>query len=319
MRQLSLATAGFERYGRTTRRAAFLAEMERVVPWSALCALIEPYYPKPGNGRPPIGVERMLRLYFLQHWFNLSDPAVEEAVYDSQAMRRFVGIDLGHEPVPDETTVCRFRHLLEAHDLGRRLFAEVQRHLAANGLQVATGTIVDATIITAPSSTKNRAKARDPEMHQTKKGNQWYFGMKAHLGVDSRTKLIHAVVATAANVADSRVLPQLLHGRETRVWGDQAYRGQRAVIRQQAPNARDFTNRRWRQRGMVDLVERAKNRTKSKVRAKVEHSIGVVKRVFGFAKVRYRGLAKNAHRLLVTCALANLFIARRHLLRGQPA
>ena len=212
--------------------------------------------------------------------------------------------------------MCRFRHLLEAHDLGRRLFDQVQNHLAESGLQVATGTIVDATIISAPSSTKNRAKARDPEMHQTKKGNQWYFGMKAHLGIDSRTKLIHAVVATPANVADSRVLPQLLHGRETRVWGDQAYRGQRAVIRQHAPKARDFTNRRYRYRGMVDLVERAKNRTKSKVRARVEHSIGIVKRVFGFAKVRYRGLKKNAHRLLVTCALANLFIARRHLLRG---
>ncbi len=319
MRQLSLATAGFERYGRTTRRGAFLAEMERVVPWPALCAVVEPYYPKPGNGRPPIRIERMLRLYFLQQWFNLSDPAVEEAVYDSQAMRRFVGIDLGHEPVPDETTVCRFRHLLEAHDLGRRLFDEVQRHLAANGLQVATGTIVDATIINAPCSTKNREKARDPEMHQTKKGNQWYFGMKAHVGVDSRTKLIHAVVATPANVADCRVLPDLLHGRETRVWGDQAYRGQRAVIRQHAPRAQDFTNRRYRYRGVVDLIERAKNRTKSKVRARVEHAIGVVKRVFGFAKVRYRGLKKNAHRLLVTCALANLFMARRHLLCGQPA
>jgi IS5 family transposase len=319
MKQLSLATVGFERYARTTRRAAFLAEMERVVPWSALCAVIEPYYPKPGNGRPPIGVERMLRIYFVQQWFNLSDPGVEEALYDSQAMRGFAGIDLGQEPVPDETTVCRFRHLLETHGLGRRLFDQVQRHLAENGLQVATGTIVDATIIHAPSSTKNRDKARDPEMHQTKKGNQWYFGMKAHLGVDSRTKLIHAAVATPANVADSRVLPDLLHGRETRVWGDQAYRGQRAVIRRHAPQARDFTNRRYRHRGVVDLVERAKNRTKSKVRAKVEHSIGVVKRVFGFTKVRYRGLAKNAHRLLVTCALANLFIARRHLLRGQPA
>ena len=215
--------------------------------------------------------------------------------------------------------MCRFRHLLEAYDLGRRLFEEVQRHLAANGLQVATSTMVDATIINAPSSTKKREKARDPEMHQTRKGNQWHFGMTAHIGVDSRTKLIHAVVATPANVADSRVLPQLLHARETRVWGDQAYRGQHAVIRQHAPRARDFSNRRYRQRGMVDLAERAKNRTKSKVRARVEHSIGVVKRVFGFAKVRYRGLNKNAHRLLVTCALANLFIARCHLLRAQPA
>ena len=261
----------------------------------------------------------MLRLYFLQQWFNLSDPAVEEALYDSAAMRRFVGIDLGREPVPDETTVCRFRHLLEAHDLGRQLFDEVQRQLAAKGMKVATGTIVDATIINAPSSTKNAEKARDPEMHQTKKGNQLYFGMKAHFGVHSRTKLIHAVAATPANVADSTVFPELMHGRETRVWGDQAYRGQRAVIREHAPKARDFTNRRYRHRGVVDEVERAKNRTKSKVRARVEHVIGVIKRVFGFAKVRYRGLNKNLHRLLVTCALANLFIARRHLWRCRAA
>src|SRR6266446_9063876 len=188
--QRSLATMnGFERYTKKTRRQVFLEEMEQVVPWREVCALIEPHYPKAGNGRPPVGVERMLRIYFLQQWFNLSDPAVEEALYDSQAMRRFVGIDLGREPVPDETTVCRFRHLLEVHDLGRQLFDEVQRHLAAKGLRVATGTIVDATIINAPSSTKNADKARDPEMHQTKKGNQWYFGMKAHFGVDSRTKV----------------------------------------------------------------------------------------------------------------------------------
>ena len=319
MRQATLATAGFERYAKTTRRAAFLDEMERVVPWPALCRRIAPFYPKPGTGRPPIGVERMLRIYLLQQWFNLSDPGVEEALYDSPAMRRFVGIDLGREPVPDETTMCRFRHLLEAHDLGRRLFEEVQRHLAENGLKVSTGTIVDATIISAPSSTKNADKARDPEMHQTRKGNQWYFGMKAHFGVDSRSKLIHAVAATPANVADSRVLPELLHGRETRVWADQAYRGQRAVIRQCAPRARDFVNRRYRHRGVVDEVERAKNRTKSKVRAKVEHPIGVIKRVFGFAKVRYRGLKKNLHRLLVTAALANLYTARRQLLRVAEA
>src|SRR5215472_7380612 len=180
MKQLTLATVGFERYAKPTRRAAFLAEMERVVPWSALCALIEPFYPKPGNGRPPVGVERMLRIYLLQRWFNLSDPGVEEALYDSLAMRCFVGIDLGREPVPDETTMCRFRHLLKTHALGRPLFAEVQRHLAAKGLAISTGTIVDATIISAPSSTKNAAKARDPEMHQTKKGNQWYSGMKGH-------------------------------------------------------------------------------------------------------------------------------------------
>jgi IS5 family transposase len=256
---------------------------------------------------------------FSAAWFNLSDPGVEEALYDSLAMRGFVGIDLGRQPVPDETTMCRFRHLLEEHDLGRRLFDEVQQHLTENGLKVATGTIVDATIISAPSSTKNVAKARDPAMHQTKKGNQWYFGMKAHFGVDSRSKLIHAVVATPANVADSTVLPALLHGNETRVWGDQAYRGQRAVIRRHAPKARDFVNRRCRHRGVVDEAERTKNRTKSKVRAKVEHPIGIIKRVFGFAKVRYRGLKKNAHRLVVNCALANLFTARRQLLQSQQA
>jgi IS5 family transposase len=308
-----------ERYGKTTRRAVFLAEMERVVPWPALCGLIDPVYPKPGHGRPPIGVERMLRIYFLHQWFNLSDPAVGEALCDSAAMRDFVGIDLGREPVPDETTVCRFRHLLEQQDLGRRLFDEVHRYLADKGLKIATGTIVDATIIHAPSSTKNAEKARDPEMHQTKKGNQWYFGMKAHLGVESHSKLIHAVVATPANAAYSTVLPDLLHVKETRVWGDQAYRGQRAVIRRQAPKAQDFTNRRYRHRGVVDEVERTKNRTKSKVRARVEHSIGIIKRVFGFAKVRYRGLKKNTHRLLVTCSLANLFMARRHLLRCARA
>ncbi len=319
MKQMTLAATGFERYGKTTRRAAFLAEMERVVPWTALCSMIEPVYPKPGNGRPPVGVERMLRMYFLQHWFNLSDPGVEEALYDSLTMRQFVGIDLGRERAPDETTVCRFRHLLEQHDLGSRLFEEVHRHLEAKGLKVSTGTIVDATIINAPSSTKNADKARDPDMHQTKKGNQWYFGMKAHIGVDSRTKLIHTVVATAANVADCEILPDLLHGEERRVWGDQAYRGQTGVIKAHAPNAKDFTNRRYRHRGVVDAAERAKNRTKSKVRAKVEHAFGVIKRVFGFTMVRYRGLDKNAHRLFVTCALANLFMARRHLLRCQGA
>ncbi len=319
MKQATLAAVGFERYGKTTRRAVFLAEMDQVVPWSALCALVEPVYPKPGNGRPPVGVERMLRIYVLQQWFNLSDPAVEEALYDLLAMRGFVGIDLGREPVPDETTVCRFRHLIERHDLGSRLFEEVHRHLEAKGLKLSKGTIVDATIIAAPSSTKNAEKARDPDMHQTKKGNQWYFGMKAHVGIDSRSKIIHAVVATAANVADSEILPDLMHGEETRVWGDQAYRGQTDVIKAHAPNAKDFTNRRYRHRGIVDEIERAKNRTKSKVRSKVEHSIGVIKRVFGFAKVRYRGLDKNANRLFVTCALANLFLARRHLLRWQGA
>lgn len=317
MKQMTLSAGGFDRHGKTTRRAAFLAEMDRVVPWAALCALIEPVYPKAGNGRPPIGLERMLRIYFLQNWFNLSDPAVEEALYDSLSMRNFVGIDLGREGAPDETTVCKFRHLLEAHDLGKQLFEEVGRHLQANGMKVSTGTIVDASIINAPSSTKNREGKRDPEMCQTKKGNQWYFGMKAHIGVDSKTKLIHSVVATSANVHDKHPIPQLLHGRERRVYGDSAYASQKALIRQAAPRAKDFTNRKASRHRPLTEREREKNRRKSQVRAKVEHAFLIIKRVFGFAKVAYRGLAKNGNRLFVVAALANLFMARHHLFRVQ--
>jgi len=314
MKQQTLT--GFEKYGKTTRRAQFLAEMDRVVPWSDLCAVIEPVYPKAGaeGGRPTIPLERMLRVYFLQQWFNLSDPAVEEALYDSAAMRGFAGIDLGREAAPDETTVCKFRHLLERHKLGKQLFVAVNQHLKEQGIKVTRGTIVDATIINAPTSTKNRDGERDPEMHQTAKGKQWYFGMKAHVGVDSKTKLIHTVLASAANVHDRDALPHLLHGKETRVWGDQGYQGQTDLIRRSAPRARDFTNRRYRHAGKINETEKAKNRTKSQVRAKVEHVFGVIKRVFGFQKVRYRGLAKNLHRLQVTAALTNLFMMRRRLL-----
>ncbi len=317
MKQQTLVA--FEKFGKTTRRAQFLAEMERVVPWSELCAVIEPVYPtgSDAGGRPPIALERMLRIYFLQAWFNLSDPAVEEALYDSVAMRAFAGVDLGREAAPDETTVCKFRHLLERHKLGKELLVAVNRHLKAQGIKITNGTIVDATIISAPSSTKNRDGERDPEMHQTAKGQQWYFGMKAHIGVDSRTKLIHTVLASAANVADVDALPYLLHGKETRVWGDQGYQGQTDVIRERAPRAKDFTNRRFRHAGRIDEIEKARNRTKSRVRAKVEHAIGVIKRVFGFQKVRYRGLAKNLNRLEITAALANLFMVRRRLLRMQ--
>jgi IS5 family transposase len=231
----------------------------------------------------------MLRIDFLQHWFNLSDPAVEEALYDSRAMRRFVGIDLGREPAPDETTVCKFRHLLEAHNLGDQLFVLINEYLQENGLKVSTGTIVDATIIDTPSSTKNKDKVRDPEMHQTKKGNQWCFGMKGHIGVDSQTKLIHSVAATAANVHDS----QLLHGDETRVWGDSAYAGQGETIGEHAPHAKDFTNQKGSRNRPLNDEDKGKNRTKSRVRAKVEHPFLVLKRLFGFTKVRYRGLDKT--------------------------
>jgi IS5 family transposase len=309
--QSTLASTGFEKYSKTTRRARFLAEMDRVVPWRALCARIEPIYPKAGNGRPPIGVERMLRMYFLQHWFNLSDPAVEEALYDSPTLRAFVGIDLGQEPVPDETTVCKFRHLLEEHGLGRVLFDEVTAYLRTQGLAVSTGTIVDATIIAAPSSTKNATGTRDPAMHQTQKGRQWYFGMKGHFGVDSQSKLIHSVEVTPANIHDSHVLPWLLHGEERRVWGDSAYAGQAGMLSVCAPHARDFTHRR--------SGSRATNQWKSRIRARVEHPIGVIKRVFGFTKVCYRGLAKNRHRLVIASALANLFMVRKRVLRLQGA
>jgi IS5 family transposase len=315
MKQRTLAMMnGFERYSKKTRRAMFLEEMEQVVPWGKLCTLIEAHYPKAGNGRHPVGLERMLRIYFLQQWFNLSDPAVEEALYDSAGMRSFVGIDLGREPVPDETTVCKFRHLLEQHQLGGEMLKAVNLHLQSKGVRITTGTIVDATIIHAPSSTKNREQKRDPEMHQTKKGNQWYFGMKAHVGVDSKTKLIHTAAVTPANVADATVLPELLHGEETRVWGDQAYRGQTDVIHQGAPRAQDCTHRRYRYKDHIDEVERAKNRTKSTIRSKVEHVFGVMKLKFGFVKVRYRGLAKNANRLFATCALVNLFMVRKKLM-----
>jgi len=315
MKQGTLAMAnGFERYSKKTRRELFLEEMEQVVPWKKLCGLIEPHYPKAGQGRHPVGVERMLRIYFLQQWFNLSDPGVEEALYDSAVMRRFAGIDLGREPVPDETTVCKFRHLLEQHHLGGEMLETVNLHLQSQGIRITRGTIVDATLIHAPSSTKNREQKRDPEMHQTRKGKQWYFGMKAHVGVDSKTKLIHTALVTPAHVADCRVLPELLHGEETRVWGDQGYVGQSRVIRACAPRAQDWTHRRYRYKNWIDEVERAKNRIKSSVRSKVEHVFGVMKLKFGFTKVRYRGLDKNANRLFATCALVNLFMVRKKLL-----
>ncbi len=314
--QTTFAEAGFEKHYKPTRREQFLNEMEQVVPWSELGALIEPFYPKnEGAGRPVVGLDRMLRVYFLQQWFNLSDPAVEEALYDSRAMRSFAGIDLGREGAPDETTVCRFRHLLEIHSLGEQIFALVNAHLAASGFTVSRGTIVDATIINAPSSTKNKTRTRDPEMRQTKKGNQWYFGMKAHAGIDSKTRLFHSVVATAANVHDSRILPDLLHGAETRVWGDSAYSGQTAVIRQRAPHAQDFIHEKGTRNHPLTDEQKSKNTTKSKVRARGEHPFLVIKRIFGFMKTRYRRLMKNAHRLFVTCALANLFMVRRRLLR----
>ena len=317
MKQQTLAMAadqGFERHRKPTRRDAFLETMNRVVPWDALCAVVEPHYPKKGNGRPPIGLERMLRIHFLQHWFNLADLACEEALYDSASLRRFAGIDLGSEPVPDATTLLKFRRLLEQHKLAERLFTEVGRVLQGSGMTLKTGTIVDATIIAAPSSTKNAEKQRDPEMHQTRKGQQWYFGMKLHIGVDSQSGLAHSAVVTPANIHDKHPLPDLLHGQERRVYGDSAYASQKTLIRGKAPKAKDFTNERIRRAGEVDEAKRAKNRTKSKIRARVEHVFAVVKRLWGFTKVRYRGLAKNASRAFTALALANIYLARHRLM-----
>jgi transposase, IS5 family len=319
MKQQTLAMAAdqnapYEQYRKPTRRDMFLATMEQIVPWSELCSVIEPHYPKAGNGRPPVGLERMLRMYFVQHWFNLADAACEDALLDSTALRRFVGIDLGRERVPDATTLLKFRRLLEKHKLGEALFAEVGEVLQASGLKVGTGTIVDATVIGAPSSTKNADKRRDSEMHQTRKGKQWYFGMKLHIGVDSKTGLAHSAVVTAANVHDKHPLPDLLHGQEEQVYGDCAYAAQRKTIQAKAPRAQDFTNKPVRKGSVTEELERMVNRAKSRTRARVEHVFGVVKRLWRFDKVRYRGLAKNATRAFVTLAMANVYLARRPLL-----
>lgn len=317
MKQQTLAMAAdqtFENYRKPTRRDEFLKAMELIVPWSSLCAVIEPHYPKAGNGHPPIGLERMLRIHFIQHWFNLAEMACEEALYDSASLRRFVGIDLGREPVPDSMTITKFRMLLNDNKLGEALFAQVGQELQTRGFRVNTGTIVDATIIGAPSSTKNADKTRDPDMHQTRKGQQWYFGMKLHIGVDSRSGLAHSALVTPANMHDKHPLPDLLHGNEQRVYGDSAYASQKQLITSKAPRAKDFTNQRARFKGVVEEAVRAKNRNKSRIRARVEPVFGVVKRLWGFGKVRYRGLQKNATRAFTALALANIYLGRKSLL-----
>jgi IS5 family transposase len=330
MKQRTFASqSSFEKYGQKSRRELFLDEMELVVPWSELQSLVEPHYPKAGNGRRPVGLSIMLRTYFMQQWFNLSDPGVEEAFYESATLRRFAGVDLGVAPAPDETTVLRFRHLLEKHGLCGQMLEVVNLHLEAKGIRIASGTIVDATIIHAPSSTKNEAGKRDPAMHQTKKGKQWYFGLKAHIGVDSKQGTVHSVATAAANVSDVHMLPDLLHGEErkvchptdedlsagTPVWGDGGYQGQTKAIQQAAPKAQDMTCKRTKFKNYVDEVAKKNNTTKSRVRAKVEHVFRILKRVFGFDKVRYRGIAKNHHRLCANFALINLYLHRKRLAR----
>ena len=319
-RQKTLANAStFEKYKKPTKREKFLAEMERVVPWKELYSLIEPFYPKAGKGRPPVGLERMLRIHFLQSWFNLSDPGAEEALYDMESLRRFVGIDLGNEPVPDETTICKFRHLLEAHGLGERIFQEVNAHLEEKGLRLSEGTIMDATIINAPSSTKNQDKKRDPDMHSTKKGNQYYFGMKIHVGVDRESRTVHSLVTTPANVHDSKMVEDILHGEENAVFGDSAYMGKTDEIAKKAPQALDLTQTRGTKNKKLTEEEKETNRLLSKTRSRGEHIFLIAKRIFGFSKVRYKGLAKNTNFVFVLFALSNLYMVRRGLLATTGA
>jgi len=318
MRQRTFAEVGFDVHRKLTRRDRFLAEMERIVPWDALMDIVKAKYPSGRRGRPPIGLDRMLRIHLLQQWFHFSDPEAEEALYDSHAMRRFVGIDLGREAAPDETTICRFRHFLERHGFGEAVFGVIGRHLAERGVKVRQGTIMDATIVKAPSSRKNVQKARDPEMGTTKKGGRYHFGMKAHIGVDSETKQIHSVAVTAANVHDSQVVAHLRHGKEARVGGDKAYAGQGEAIGEKAPGARDLTLRKAARNRPLTVAEKRENGRRSRIRARVEHPFLVMKRVFGYGKVRYRGHAKNAHQIIEMCGLVNLFMARRRLLACPP-
>jgi len=308
VRQQSFSDAEYAGKKKQTRREVFLEEMDRAVPWSKLEALIAPYYPRAGNGRQPYPLSAMLRIHCLQQWYALSDPAVEEELYEIASMRRFAGLSLSHGTVPDETTILNFRHLLERHNLSVAIFEAVKKHLQGAGLLLRQGTIVDATIIAAPSSTKNSTGKRDPQMHQAKKGNQWYFGMKVHIGVDSQSGLVHSASVTSANVHDSQQLPNLLHGEESRLYGDSAYRGknQREQLKQIAPRAKDFTNKRAHRHRALSKSDRQTNRRKSAVRAKVEHPFLTLKRIWGFTKVRYRGLAKNANRAYAMLALINV-------------
>lgn len=313
-KQQTFASAAWNRKGKVTRRERFLAEMDAVIPWSRLVELIEPHYPNTGKGRPPHDLERMLRIYFLQQWFNLSDPQAEDAIYDSESMRRFARVELGDDKVPDESTILRFRHRLEAHGLTEAIFEAVKDLLTEKRLLLQAGTIVDATIIAAPSSTKNATGTRDPEMKQTRKGKSWHFGMKLHVGTDRRG-IVHSVTATHAAESDIKQLPHLLHGEETSLYGDQAYwkeadrqafeaRGVRYRMNRRAPGGNKNLSEHWRK------INRARSRT----RACCEHPFRVIKQLWGFQKVRYRGIRKNLARAQTMFALANLYAVRHRLL-----
>ena len=306
--QRTLASVPYDSKGRVTRRERFLGEMDAVIPWVDLLALILPYYAVAGRGRRPLPLETMLRVYFLQQWFDLSDPQAEDMLYDSESMRRFARVELGEDTVPDESTILRFRHLLEQHQLTVQIFEAVRTLLTAQRLLLKAGTIVDATIIAAPSSTKNATKTRDPAMKQTRKGQQWYFGMKVHVGTDTRG-LVHSLTTTDAAQADITQLPHLLTGHESDLYGDKAYYKQDHKAHWTAGGGRYRVNKSGTRTEQTD----AHNAARSRVRARVEHVFHVVKRLWGFAKVRYRGLAKNTARAFTAFALANLYLVRKRL------
>ena len=317
MKQQSLATARFELATKRTRKREFLDEMNLVVSWSDLVGLVQPHAPAGKTGRPPFAVETMLRIHFMQQWFGLSDPAMEDALDDVPLYCQFARLDPGMSRLPDESTILRFRHLLEEHDLSLQIMAAINATLANNGLMLKAGTVVDATLIAAPSSTQNRDGERDPEMHQTKKGNQWHFGMKAHIGVDADSGLVHSVIGTAANVKDLTRGHDLLHGKEKVVFADAGYQG--ADKRPEATGVmRPSKRRALADTGWAALLEQAE-KLKTSVRAKVEHPFRVIKRQFGHVKVRYRGLAKNTAQLVTLFALSNLWMVRKRILQDLQA
>lgn len=323
--QISFADAEYDKKKKLTRRERFLGKMEHVVPWARLIEVIEPFYPKSGRrGRPPIGLERMLRMYFLQQWYALADEAVEDAIYDSEALRRFMGIDLGRDSVPDATTLMGFRHLLEAHELTKAMLVEINAMLLERGLLMTQGTLVDATLIAAPSSTKNKEHSRDAEMHQSKKGNQWHFGMKAHIGVDRDSGLVHTVVSTSGHISDISQTALLLHGAEEQVWADAGYVGVEKRPEVQALLERNEQSVNWhiaqRRSAVAKLAEgwqkdmaQAYEKLKASVRAFVEHPFHVVKNIFKHKKARYKGLAKNDAQMQMLFGLSNLYMVRGEL------
>lgn len=318
--QASFSELEYAAKKRVTRRDRFLAEIESVTPWSSLMSVIVPHYPSSGGrGRPPVGLERILRMYVAQQCFGLSDEASEDALYDSQAIRRFVGIDLNREAAPDATTLLKFRHLLEAHQLTESIFNAINTHLAEKGLFLREGTIVDATLIAAPPSTKNKEGKRDAEMHQSKKGNQWHFGMKAHIGVDAQTGLVHNLVGTAANVHDVTQVQALLHGDETDVFGDAGYQGvEKREENLELPVNWHIAMRPSKRKALDksaagELMEKLEH-AKASIRAKVEHPFHIVKNLFQHRKARYKGLAKNTAQLFSLFGFANLLLARRWLI-----